>query len=73
MPPGFACIHANEDACRGMLAFQIGAKRAADGMKRGIVKGRFAGFAADSVGTEELFGHGVKAVEFHNDRETILR
>jgi hypothetical protein len=56
-----------------MLAFQIGAKRAADGMESGIVKRRFTGFAADSVGTEKLFGHGLKAAEFHNDRETILR
>jgi hypothetical protein len=60
---GFACVHAEENARRGMFALEIGAEGTADGMERGIVERRLAGFATNSVGTEELFRHASRTPE----------
>ena len=55
---GFAGVHADEDVGLGTFAAQIGAEGAAGGVKSGVVKRRGAGYAANSVGAEEFFGHG---------------
>jgi hypothetical protein len=54
---GFASVHADENVGGGMFAEQIGGKRAARGEKSGVVERRSARNAANTIGSEEFFGH----------------
>jgi hypothetical protein len=57
MRAGFARVHADEDASRGMFANQIGRERTARGEESRVVERRSAGDAANAVGTEKFFRH----------------
>src|SRR5713226_5385342 len=54
---GFAGVHAEEHVRRGTGLFEISAERAAGGVQGGVVQRRGAGDAANTVSTEEFFGH----------------
>ncbi len=57
MRSGFTCIHANENVSGGMFAEQIGGEGTSGSKKSGVVERRSAGNAANTVGSEEFFGH----------------
>src|SRR4029077_18280848 len=54
---GLTRIHANQYARSLVLPFEKGSERATAGVQRGVVQGRLTGFATNTVGAEELFGH----------------
>jgi hypothetical protein len=54
---GFAGIHADEHVGGRMLPQQISAEGAAGGEERGVIERRSAGDTANSVRSEEFFGH----------------
>jgi hypothetical protein len=43
---------------RAVLAFEISTERTAGGIERGVVQRGSPGDAANTIGTEEFFGHG---------------
>ena len=55
--PGFSSVHADEDLRSGLRALEIITQRTTRGEESRIVQGRGARNAADTVGTEEFFGH----------------
>jgi len=63
MRTGFTGVHANEDVGGAVFALESNAESAAGGEESGVVKRRSAGDAADTVGTEKIFGHE-KGVEY---------
>ena len=60
---GFARITPDQDARRlrgrTRMRTDVFAERQADAVERGVVQGHFAGHAANAVGSEKLFGHGI--------------
>ena len=54
---GLPRIHANQHAWRVPIAPQVGSQAAPDPVKRAVVERVFAGNPADSIGTEQFFGH----------------
>ena len=56
--PGLARIHPDHHARGGVFLREISSERPSDRIQRCVVEGWFAGFAADSVGTEKFFCHG---------------
>src|SRR6266849_21978 len=55
---GLARVHADQDMSFAVLAIQIGAQRAAGSKERGVVQRRRTRDAANTIGSEEFFGHG---------------
>src|ERR1700693_3078107 len=56
---GFARIHADEHVRGGTGLLEISAESAAGGVESSVVQRWCAGGAANTIGTEELFGHAV--------------
>jgi hypothetical protein len=54
---GFARVHSNEHTRSALLALEVLAERAPGSAKSAIVKGWSAGDTANSIGSEEFFGH----------------
>ena len=52
-----ASVHADENVSNGVLAKQVSGERTAGGEKSGVVKRRGARNAANTIGSEKLFGH----------------
>src|SRR4029077_15894366 len=57
MRAGFARIHTDEHVRGGAGLLEISAQSAAGGVQSGVVQRWCAGDAANTVGTEEFFGH----------------
>lgn len=60
---GFAGVHADERVRGAVFAAKVCAEGAAGGVKSGVVQRRGAGYAANSVGAEKLFGHESRKVD----------
>ena len=70
--PGFARIHADQDARLRVGFEQIFAQRPRDPVKRGVVQRISAGNAANAVRAEQFFGHGIgKSRQKNQARDSI--